>query len=109
MQDFDDDDWYGDAYHNPSKLGLRIVGTADAGMGYEYDLFVVWTDQAGQLYYAQDAGCSCPSPFEDYKTLESLTKATPAELDAALIKWGLSNANDVLTTVMDLRERIANR
>ena len=53
-------------YYNPEKFGLRPVGEAEfSSGGYEFDTTVVWQDvETGALYYADDSGCSCPSPFE---------------------------------------------
>jgi hypothetical protein len=78
-------------YSEPGKLGLEIVGEADDELAdYSFDKFVVWRDQQGRLYYASDSGCSCPSPFEDYKKVSDLTKATVAEIHAALDEWAQS-------------------
>ncbi len=35
---------------------------------------VVWKDDKGNHYLATDSGCSCPSPFENYHDIESLTR-----------------------------------
>ncbi|GAA1992676.1 hypothetical protein GCM10009718_32980 [Isoptericola halotolerans] len=51
-------------YYDPEKFGLRTLGELDFSSGsYEFDLSVVWTDGTA-LFWADDAGCSCPSPFE---------------------------------------------
>ena len=35
---------------------------------YEFHILSVWRDErTGHLYYAEDSGCSCPTPFEDYR------------------------------------------
>jgi hypothetical protein len=54
-------------YYSPEKFGLETVGEIDFSSGcYEFDLTVAWKDSGtGKLFYAQDSGCSCPSPFED--------------------------------------------
>jgi hypothetical protein len=80
------------AQSNPEKLGLEIVGDADDSEEYSFDQFVVWKDATGQLYYASDSGCSCPTPFENYKTVESLTKGTVTEIHAALDQWASRNS-----------------
>jgi hypothetical protein len=79
---------YKNAYSNPADLGLEIVGEAsDSEASYSFDIFIVFRDHAGVLYYAEDSGCSCPSPFEDYVRLSDLTRATIAEIHAALDEW----------------------
>lgn len=63
-----------DVYNYPEDHGLEIVAEIDYSTGsYEYDLRVVWRHrETGKLYTAQDSGCSCPSPFEAYTSVESL-------------------------------------
>lgn len=54
-------------YYSPEKFGLRTIGEAEFSSGcYEFDTSVVWQDvETGAMFYADDLGCSCPSPFED--------------------------------------------
>jgi len=53
-------------YYNPEKFGLTPVFTMDFSDGcYQFDYLVVWKNADGDLFYAEDSGCSCPSPFED--------------------------------------------
>jgi len=67
-------------YAYPEKSGLTIVGEIDWSSGYyEFDLTVVWADANDQLYYADDSGCSCPSPFENM-SFADLTPCTFFEL-----------------------------
>lgn len=73
-----------DVYHQPEEFGLAQVADIDYSTGsYEFDMRVVWrhTD-TGVLYTARDSGCSCPSPFEDYMSIEQLERASLAELRA---------------------------
>lgn len=79
---------YDNAYSNPEKLGLEIFGMAeDTDMSYEFNMFAVWRDSSGQLYFANDSGCSCPSPFEDYRKISDLKAGTVPEIHAALTEW----------------------
>lgn len=75
-----------DLYHHPESIGLAVVGELDAGQGYEYDKFAVWTDKRGHLFWAVDAGCSCPTPFED-ETLESLNTGPITEMRRQAVSW----------------------
>lgn len=78
-----------DPYHQPEKFGLTIVETEDTGGGYEFNIFTVWKHQDGRVFYAQDSGCSCPSPFEWADGLEDLTELTDWEAFAQTVKdWG---------------------
>lgn len=56
-----------DLYHSPEKANLEIIGSVDWSDGnYCFDLTVVWRHTlTRQFFYAEDSGCSCPSPFED--------------------------------------------
>ena len=66
-----------DVYFQPEKFGLKIIGhIEDPEAYYSFDDLVVWQHEDGRLFYAQDSGCSCPSPFEDFTSLESLTLIT---------------------------------
>jgi hypothetical protein len=66
-------------YYNPEPLGLVIVDTLEAGECYEFDTLVVWRHvDSGRLYWAHDSGCSCPTPFENYHSIEDLEEITAA-------------------------------
>ena len=68
-------------YSQPEKFGLTILHVLDDPEAcYSFQLFVVWTDADGKLFYAEDSGCSCPEPFED-AGLADLTEITPAAYD----------------------------
>jgi hypothetical protein len=61
-------------YNNPEKFGLtRVALLDDPEASYSFGYLVLWKHEDGRLFYAQDSGCSCPSPFEDFNTLEDLT------------------------------------
>ncbi len=54
-------------YSDPEKFGLTTIGEIDWSDGcYNFDYTVVWKRESdGKFVYAEDSGCSCPSPFED--------------------------------------------
>lgn len=54
-------------YYSPEKFGLEIIDEVEwDDEPYQFNYTVVWRDlTTGQLFYASDSGCSCPSPFED--------------------------------------------
>lgn len=58
---------YSNIYSHPEKYALRTIGEVEwSDACYSFDLTVVWQDvNSGAFYYADDSGCSCPSPFED--------------------------------------------
>jgi hypothetical protein len=61
-------------YYHPEEFGLEVVAKIDDRWAcYSFDLTVVWRDIAtGKKYWASDSGCSCPSPFEDFQSVDSL-------------------------------------
>lgn len=63
-------------------VGLAYLGEISWDDGcYQFDLTAVWYSiDMGQLYYADDSGCSCPSPFENISTVEQLIECTLSEL-----------------------------
>lgn len=61
-------------YYDPKKCGLEKVAELDFSDGcYNFNITAVWT-KAGEkkFYWADDSGCSCPSPFENYSEHEQL-------------------------------------
>jgi hypothetical protein len=54
-------------YFDPQEVGLTTIGEIDWSSGdYCFDYTVVWQRAFdGKFVYAEDSGCSCPSPFED--------------------------------------------
>lgn len=74
-----------DAYYQPEALALEPIAEIDYSDGcYQFDIRMVWRHEDGTLYTMRDAGCSCPSPFEDYTTLESLDVLDLNALEAEL-------------------------
>jgi hypothetical protein len=68
-----------DVYYQPEKFDLVPLGQIDMHEpNYDFDIVAVWRHApTGELYWARDSGCSCPSPFEDYTSLDKLTKLSP--------------------------------
>ena len=56
-------------HYNPEKLNLEQLQFDDNG-GYDFDMLCFWATETGQIYSAKDAGCSCPTPFEDYEGID---------------------------------------
>lgn len=76
-----------DVYYDPEKFDLEKVVEFDFSDGcYQFDLRVIWEHKpTGTLYTARDSGCSCPSPFEDYRDLKKLdTVSWEALIDEAM-------------------------
>jgi hypothetical protein len=70
-------------YYSPEDHGLTIVGGVELSDAcYQFDTVVLFRNAEGALFYAQDAGCSCPSPFEDFTSVDDLTPCTLQEFQA---------------------------
>ena len=63
-----------DVYYNPEDHGLEIVGEISFDDdSYQFEMGVVWWHpERRAFFYATDSGCSCPSPFEDYLSVDDL-------------------------------------
>lgn len=69
--------YYDNVYYSPEKFGLEIIGSlCDPDACWSFDDLIVWKHEDGRLFYATDSGCSCPSPFEDFKGIDDLTEIT---------------------------------
>ena len=101
--------WFdADVYHQPEKFGLTPVAEIDYSSGsYEFDFRIVWKHSSGLLFTARDSGCSCPSPFEDYTSLEmvelfdyeEIEREVAGELDTSYRDITPIQAADFLNTV----------
>ena len=89
----------GNIYCNPEQFGLKVFAEIDnPALSYEFSMFVVWQGKDGNLFYGEDNGCSCPSPFETIVGVEELNTIIGADgLKAffdALTSWGKDNTED---------------
>jgi hypothetical protein len=68
-------EYYTDPYNTPNKFGLIPVAEVELSEpDYSFDIAMVWYHfERDAFYVAQDSGCSCPSPFQDYNNLDKLT------------------------------------
>lgn len=89
----------GDPYHSPEACGLEILETFERpDVSYEFDMLVFWRDlKSKKIYCLSDSGCSCPSPYENVRSMEDLTlcpdrKTAIREFDS----WGNGNTSDLM-------------
>lgn len=97
-----------DVYSNPENFGLEVIGEIDWFQdSYGFDLTTIWRDkETGVLYYADDSGCSCPSPYEDFRSKDELTETTPQELQLYLHGRNIDGEWDM--DIANLMGRIVN-
>jgi hypothetical protein len=61
-------------YYSPEDFNLAPLAELELTEPcYSFDTLVVWQHiTTDELYWQHDAGCSCPTPFEDYASLDDL-------------------------------------
>lgn len=61
-------------YYNPEEWDLIPFAELElTEPDYSFDILMVWKHiKTGVLYWESDSGCSCPSPFEDVRTIDEL-------------------------------------
>jgi hypothetical protein len=76
-------------YYSPEKFAARIVGDVDTLGSYEFNMIAVFQRlDDGALFWGEDSGCSCFSPFEDAKSVGDLTRIDdPAVFATDARKW----------------------
>jgi hypothetical protein len=106
-------------YSSPEKYGLTTVGEIDYSDGcYQFDLTVVWRDAHGRLFYGDDSGCSCPSPFEDmgltdltvctFATLQEHLEDRLDEAYSPLNEWDRDDRKNRAAQIVNLLGRVRN-
>jgi hypothetical protein len=87
-----------DVYYNPEQYGLMTVGEISFDDdSYQFDMGVVWWHPERHVFfYAEDSGCSCPPPFEDFYAIESLGQ--PLDLAALTAKLRTLTAKEYGST-----------
>jgi len=79
-----------DLYYQPEAFGLQTIGEVEWNdESYSFNFTVVWQSKEDPkvFYWAQDSGCSCPAPFEDFTSLDhdDVFKGTKHECIKALL------------------------
>lgn len=61
-------------YYSPEDYGLELIRDVElTDEPYRFNIIAVWKDkETGDLYMGEDAGCSCPTPFERVHSLGDL-------------------------------------
>jgi len=66
-----------DLYNQPEYFGLQFIGSLQWGEPeWDFDITAVLHDGEDKFYVISDSGCSCPSPFEGYTSLDKVKPKT---------------------------------
>lgn len=102
-----------DIYCSPGKFDLETIGALDlTDESYMFDVILVQRSKlTGAFYVNRDRGCSCPSPFEDYTTLDSVGQPFTAHEAVAKIRSecaDVDNWNDFIPDPSSLISAVMN-
>ncbi len=74
---------------------------------YDFDIVRVVKDSKGNHYWGRDSGCSCPTPFEDFRSTKDW-RPLVSEYDMRIFLSHVSDSyvsvaeqNDFMTTVLN--------
>lgn len=97
-----------DVYYQPEQFDLVKIAEAEwPNLSYEFDIFAVWKHKDGRLFYGSDSGCSCPSPFENFTSLDTLTELKDFNaFSAAIDEWG-SDDDDCKILIHEVKKAVA--
>lgn len=102
--------WDNNVYYSPEKFGLTQVECIDFSDGcYQFDYLVVWKDAEGRLFYAEDSGCSCPSPFETMGMPELTRVQDAMEIVSRMeqkLKDGYREEPGVAQSIADFKSKV---
>lgn len=61
-------------YYSPEDFGLVPFAELELSEpDYSFDILMVWRHtETDTLLWMSDSGCSCPSPFKDYTSIDDL-------------------------------------
>lgn len=98
-------------YYSPELAGLVPIGEIDWSDGcYVFDYTAVWKREFdGRFVYAEDSGCSCPSPFEATRVEDLVLLRSHGGLDdfkAHCAERQAASSEDRALAVADLLERM---
>lgn len=60
----------------PEKHGLTLIADLEFGGSWDFDTHLAFKHESGKVYYVQDSGCSCPTPFDDIAGTEDMELLT---------------------------------
>ena len=73
-------------YFSPEKWGLELLAEVETGGSYEFCTSLLFRHSAtAVVYVVQDAGCSCPTPFEWVESLSDMVEPQTEDEVARLL------------------------
>lgn len=89
-----------------AKYGLKIVGELDdANSNYSFHRLIVWQNEhTKEFRFATSSGCSCPMPFEDFKSWDQLEKLSGTPESLASFMHTAKSFYEGYTPTEDLQE-----
>lgn len=82
-----------DIYSNPESFGIEKVGEFDLSEpDYSFDIMAIWRrkqeDGTYEYGWLDDSGCSCPSPFETFYSVDDINwEGNPFALTVAFDQY----------------------
>jgi hypothetical protein len=68
-------------YYQPEAFEAEVIGSVEwTDESYSFDTTLILRGNDGKLYWGDDSGCSCPSPFENFYVLSDFETGTFMEL-----------------------------
>jgi hypothetical protein len=99
-------------YYYPEKCGIEIIAEIDPEEAYEFDTLLVFrVIGTGEIKWAHDTGCSCPTPFEgmgidDLRDLELDDPDWRREVENQMHR---GNTGDVQAFLRKVEEALKNK
>lgn len=60
-------------YYGEMPDGLTFIGDIEwDDEAYQFNMTGIWKTKRGEYWIGDDSGCSCPSPFEDFHSIDDL-------------------------------------
>lgn len=88
-------------------MGLSVVVNLDENEAYQFNiLYVVKDNRTGDIYAANDSGCSCPIPFENHKFPDDYTLIGSVEDFEKFLKELGTYPNWPLSDVLDSIQKV---
>lgn len=60
-------------YYGDLPDGVTFIGDIEwDDEAYQFNMTGIWKTKRGEYWIGDDSGCSCPSPFEDFHSVDDL-------------------------------------